>query len=442
MKKLFWLVICFFCLLNPARAATLNCPKVASPGEVINCSIEEKDYIGLSLKYQIESGLSYYKFQLDSNLKKYYAGPLGFNVGNVFDNKEDLKLNFQVKVGMDVSLGRNYFVKLVDIEGVTSDYNYVVLDDLTSDIKIVSDVNTLSSLEISSGKLSPSFNKNIMSYGATVDSDKVVIKAVASDGSAKVLGDIGEKELNYGVNSFIIRVISARGNERKYYLYITRTLKEVKKSSDATLKSLSTSCGEIDLKKDKFLYELDVDYSVEDISVKAIANSNKASVEIKKPDKLVIGNNIVEIVVTAEDGTIGKYMINVQRRDKLSSDATIKNLIVKDYELSFESNIYNYDLLIWNEDKLDIEVELNSDKAKYTIKGNNNLKNHSKIYIEVIAEDGTEKTYKLNIEKLNEENSSSVVNSVKFIPLICFIVLVSIVLIVKVLINKFVKKEK
>ena len=38
--------------------------------------------------------------------------------------------------------------------------------------------------------------------------------------------------------------------------------------------------------------------------------------------------------------------VEISEKDKLSSDATIKDLIIKNYEIDFNSNIYNYDLII------------------------------------------------------------------------------------------------
>ena len=107
-------------------------------------------------------------------------------------------------------------------------------------------------------------------------------------------------------------------------------------------------------------------------------------------EKIVVGENTVKINVTAEDGTVGTYVIVVNRKEKLSSDNSIKSLVIKGYELDFKSDIYQYNLQIDGEEKLDINIELNDEKAKYKIKGNNNLKNKSIIEIEVTAEDGME----------------------------------------------------
>lgn len=429
MKKIILVIVCFFMMMNSSWAITLSCPEVASPGEEIKISIKESDYIGLKAKYNFGYSFIYRSMVLDSDFwNSYYDGVDGFGIGNV-NNQDDLEMDINVRVDINALVDKDYTLKLVDIEGNNNEYKSVSLDDVSCTIRVLSDINTLDSLVVDGVNLSPKFDKNVFSYSAITKNNKINIKAIASDSSAIIEGDIGEKTLNIGVNTFVIKVNSPRGNIREYKLYITREVD--KKSNDATLKSLSLSSGKIDFKSDNFLYNVDVDYEVENIEVDAISNDSKAKVEIVKTNVLEVGENTIEIVVTAEDGTKGKYIVIVNRKDKLSSDASIKDLIIKNYNLEFSSDIYNYDLVIDGEKNLDIEVILNDDKAKYTIKGNNNLKDNSIIEIEVIAEDGSSQIYRININKISESNSNTIIQYIKIIPLIGFVLLISIVLIIK-----------
>ena len=442
MKKFIYFICCFFFMTNVAGAVTFTCPEFASPGEVIRCHLEEGEITGMKSQYQLDSGVIYQGLKVNDLGKSYYDEVEGFSVGNVSSN--NVSFDIDLKIGMDVKINQDYYVRLVNVEKSTLDYQYNKLEDISSKIFVVSDVNTLDNLAISNGTLSPDFDKNITSYKATVKSNKVVIKAIASDSSAKVEGDIGEKILNYGGNTFSIKVTSVRGNAREYKLYITRLLdevKEIKKSSDISLKSLFLSQGKIDFQKDKFLYDISVNYDIQNIEIEAIPNSDKAKVEIEKPEQLVVGENTVKINVTAEDGTVGTYVIVVNRKEKLSSDNSIKSLVIKGYELDFKSDIYQYNLQIDGEEKLDINIELNDEKAKYKIKGNNNLKNKSIIEIEVTAEDGSKQGYKINIIKVNENNSISIISSVKLFPLVGFILLIIIVLVIKKIRNKITKNK-
>lgn len=442
MKKMICFMISFFLMMNVTMAVTLTCPEVASPGELITCRVEDNQYIGIKTQYQLENGFLYRDFDMQGSWKSYYDGSHGFSVGNIID-RSPLSFTFRIEVGMDVLTDKDYSINLVNIEATSIDYKYIELDNVNSKVHVVSDINTLDSLNITGGILNPHFDKNVSNYQISVKTDSIDIQAIASDSKARVEGNIGTQKLNYGVNVFSVKVISVRGNIREYFLYVTRVFdKSNSKSSDVTLKNLTLSKGKIDFKKDIFFYETAVDYSIENVEVEAVPNSSKAKVEIQKSDELVVGDNLIKVIVTAEDGTIGNYVILVHRNEKLSNDTSIKSLNVKGYSLNFKSDIYEYELEIEDEDKLDFKIELNDQKAKYNIVGNKTLKNGSVIKVIVTAEDGSQAIYQIFIRKLNESNSRSFVSSIKFIPLIVFILLVIGILLIKGWNLKVVKKNK
>lgn len=437
MKKVIFSIFCFFMMMNSSWAVTLSCPEVASPGEEIKISIKENKYNGLKVKYNFDSNFNYHNMTINSSWNSYYDGIDGFSIGNAH-NQDSLIMDINVRVDMNALVNKDYTLELVDIEGNNSEYKSVSLDNVSCNIKLLSDINTLDNLIVDGVNLSPKFDKNVVSYRGITKKDRININAIVSDSESKIEGDIGEKILNIGVNTFIIKVTSPRGNIREYKLFITREIekvndKENNKSNDATLKSLSLSNGKIDFKSDNFLYNIDVAYEVENIEVDAIANDSKAKIDVVKTDGLEVGENTIEVIVTAEDGTKAIYVVVVNRKEKLSSDASIRDLIIKNYNLEFNSNIYNYDLTIDGEKRLDIEVILNDNKAKYTIKGNNDLTGDSVIEIEVIAEDDSSAIYNININKISESNSNTIFDYIKIIPLIGFVILIGIVLIIKII---------
>lgn len=438
MRKFIFLLICFFWGVSFSWAITIDCPEVVSPGEEFKIYITDNNYNGIKAKYDFASDFVYQGISLSNNFKSYYDGVNGFSVGTA-TNDGELGLDVRVKVGNEVIVNNEYNLGFVDIEASDSGYRSVKIEDVFCKVRVLSDINTLSSLSVDGVSLSPKFSANVLSYRGTTKNDRVTIKASASDSGAKVEGDIGEKKLKIGVNTFVIKVTSAKGNVKEYKIYITRE----NKSNDITLRSLKLSSGELDFKSDVFFYSVNVGNEVEKIEVEAVASSDKAKVDIQKPDILVIGENEINIVVTAEDGSVATYVVVVNRKEKLSSDATIKSLIVKNYELDFKSDIYEYDLEIDEEDSLDIEVILADDKAKYNINGNSNLKNGSVIEIKVTAEDGSIKIYKINIiKKLVERNSGSIGDYLGLIPIIGFILLIVAILIVKLIKKKYVKFDK
>lgn len=436
MKKIIFLISCFFCMINLVDAVQLTCPEIVAPTEKFSCLVVDGEYIGIKSKYVFGEEFIYEGMKINNSWKSYYRGSSGFSLGNV-SNDEKLDIKLELKVKDNVLVNQDYLIELVDIEVVNSNYQYIKLDNISTKIRIVSDDNTLSSLDVNGSKVD-GFSGDITSYKVNVNSNKVVIGAILNDSGAVISGDIGEKNLEYGVNNFVIGVTSARSNVRYYYLYVTREMPVIKKDNDFTLKSLSLSTGEvIALKKDTYLYSVDVDYSVDNIEVEAIPNSSKAKVVIEKTEKLVVGENNIVVVVTAEDGSVGKYVVVINRKEKLSSDATIKELNIKNYEISFESGKFLYELKIGDEKKLDINVILNDENAKYQIIGNENLVNDSVISIQVIAEDGSEQAYKIKIIKDLFFNSKIVGSGINILGLIGLILLVMSVFSIK-----FAKKKQ
>jgi len=432
MKKVFIIIICFFLFTSFGFALTLTCPEVASAGEIITCNISESELIGIKGRYGVDPELSYAEFKSNSNWKMYYVGSNGFSIGNVLD-KSMFQGTISFKIGMNAVVGKEYVVRLLDVEGVNEKYENVVLGDVVSNpIRMVSDISTLKELKIDKGVLSPKFSPDVTSYQAMVDASSIVILASLTDEASKLEGDIGEHKLNYGLNVFKIKVTSARGSVREYQLYVTREVK----SKDTSLKSLKVNGKKVLLEKEKFLYELEVDYSVLDLEIEAIANDKKAKVIIEKPEELVVGENRIVIKVIAEDGTECSYVLLVQRKRLLSKENRILSLLIDGYDLSFDKDKLEYSLKIDTEEKLNIEVILMDELSKYQIFGNHKLKDGSKIKIVVKAENGDELIYTIKIIQERDGNSSSVIDIIRVFPLVIFIILIVGILIVKLFKNK------
>ena len=86
--------------------------------------------------------------------------------------------------------------------------------------------NMLSSLSISTGKLSPAFSSDKTSYQVDLTSDveDITITAKAKDSKAKVTG-AGKKELHIGENIFKVTVTAENGSIKRYTLSVIVTEK-------------------------------------------------------------------------------------------------------------------------------------------------------------------------------------------------------------------------
>lgn len=206
-------------------------------------------------------------------------------------------------------------------------------------------------------------------------------------------------------------------NKTAYISSSYLTTEKPEESNEKNLKSLTID-GDFELTpkfdKDVTEYSLSVDNSVETLKIDAKAVDDNAKVEITGNDKLLEGENTIEIKVTAEDGTVRTYKINVTKgKEILSADFGLSELSVSGYTLTpnFSTNVYEYKLDIEDETVTSLNVNANSTVkgAVVDIAGNNDLKlGENIITILVKSEDGKEVvTYQIvvNIIKESQENN-------------------------------------
>lgn len=271
--------------------------------------------------------------------------------------------------------------------------------------------NNLSSLVVEGYNLTPTFNKNTTSYTAEVPNSvtSAVIKFTAEDSTATVTGNgtVNANNLTVGDNKYTIVVTAQSGAKKNYVVTIKRAAAPVTpKDSDNTLKGLSVDGYTIDpaFNKDTTDYSITVPSNVNDVTVNAEKNSSKATVKIEGNTGLKPGENIVKVTVTAEDGSTKVYNIKVNKESEVASnDATLKSLGVSGYDMSpnFSNDTLNYNVTVPNEaNSVTINTETNNPKAKVEITGNTDLKvGENKVTVKVIAEDGTTKTFTINVKK-------------------------------------------
>ncbi len=192
------------------------------------------------------------------------------------------------------------------------------------------------------------------------------------------------------------------------------------KSSDNKLKNIEVSVGSLNPKfnADKKDYVVNVGSDIDKIDLKAILSSDKAKVTINgeaittlKDLKLNYGDNPVIIKVTAENGTVRTYTVNIKREKPSTMPDIIgglKNIEVSVGSLSpdFNSNITNY--TVWANSNIattNIKAISNIEGAIITINGErtdciNNLKlnyGDNVVSVTVTNSDNSTKTYFVNI---------------------------------------------
>ncbi len=185
----------------------------------------------------------------------------------------------------------------------------------------------------------------------------------------------------------------------------TPTIKKtVAKSSDNSIKSIIVDNNQIDV-NDIMTYQT----SKSTVDIKVELNDSKATYKIDK-STLVIGDNTVNITVTAENGNSKNYVLNVTRKD-LSKNTNVK-IYVDNKEITFENDTaeINVPTSMIN---LNYKYELEDVNANLFVNGDKNLKDgKNSVIFEVTAEDGTKKVYTLIVNKTDETNGSVIIDNV------------------------------
>lgn len=201
--------------------------------------------------------------------------------------------------------------------------------------------------------------------------------------------------------------------------------KDTTKSKDATLKSITLKNGKIDFSKDKTNYTVNVGKDVTTLGLKAVANNSKATVKITGDENFKVGENIVKVTVTAEDGTTKVYTIKVVK-SKVGIGPVL-DLKVKGYEMVPEFDpaklVYSVDVTGVNE--VELEYTLADESSEAQIIGNKDLKlGKNEVKLVVTEKDGTVTTYTVNVNVV--ENIAEKSNNVWLIIIIILAVLVVI----------------
>ena len=89
-----------------------------------------------------------------------------------------------------------------------------------------------------------------------------------------------------------------------------------KKSSNTNLSSLTIDIDHFEFNPEVMEYTLEVDYKIEVIHIKAVAEDDKAIVIGAGAKALKVGENHYSIIITAEDKTTKEYKISIIRKNK------------------------------------------------------------------------------------------------------------------------------
>lgn len=255
----------------------------------------------------------------------------------------------------------------------------------------------------------------------------------------------GEEVTRVGIGSNGWSKVNYNGKTVYISSSLLTTTKPEEKSTVKVLKSLTVEPGTLspEFNPETTKYSITVGEDVTKLNIKAIVEDEKSKLDISGNDDLKLGENIIKLVVTAEDGTTRTYTITVTKEQQ--EQLRLNTLLIKGINLnpSFSSDIYEYVADVDNNiTKLDIEALGNVENATIEILGNEDLQEgENTVTIMLKSEDGKQNvTYQIIVKKagktvvgsnVSENNSSNMQYIIVGSILGGILLIIIIVLIVK-----------
>ena len=169
------------------------------------------------------------------------------------------------------------------------------------------------------------------------------------------------------------------------------------KSDDTSLKSLQVNDYFIEISENMTYETID-----DKVNIVAIPNDNNATINYEGTINLVVGDNIVNIVVIAENGDELEYKLNIIRNEVVDELSDNTNIVIKvdAEEIDFDSYISDVINITNSVDSLNITYELEDENSSVEIIGNKDLKvGENEITVKVTAENGDIQEYKIIVDK-------------------------------------------
>lgn len=222
----------------------------------------------------------------------------------------------------------------ISVDGITSSDYVRLSNELKSDSMIAS-----------------GFNPFDTAYKVKTTSSKIAVYAtLTSNDASYVKGyEPREVELDYGVNTILIKIRNKKGKERTYTIIATR---EDDRDSSNYLKKISVSEGKIKFDKYTSDYVISVSKNVKYVNINGeLESSNAGYVDGYGPRKIELNleSTTAIIKIRSEAGLIRTYTITfVKTGEETTNDkeALLSSLSTSKAYIAFEKNITYYNTTV------------------------------------------------------------------------------------------------
>lgn len=346
----------------------------------------------------------------------------------------------------DISYDNNYleYVKYQDsspsltVSFGSTTKRFVALGMNGEAIKSSEDIITLTFRAKQVGSTTVGINNMVVgdvkaiSHSANVSVKNITIVDEKKEDNSNDNNDKKDTSSNKGNNSGSKKNNSSNSNKNN-----SNNSTASNKSSNNLLDSLTINNAKMSptFSKDVTSYSITVPKDVNKLDLDYKLSDSKASVKVVGNDNLKSNkNNVVEIIVTAEDGSTKTYILNVSFSSDSSSNK-LASLEVKESSLypKFDSDVNEYKIkLKKNVSKLTIDAIAKDKNSKVEIIDNKNLnKNNSVVLVKVTDKNGFSNYYKLKVDNTKKQTIFGIeISKIIWFLLIMILILIFLILII------------
>ncbi len=273
--------------------------------------------------------------------------------------------------------------------------------------------NSLGSMTVAGAELSPAFAPDVTEYSANVPYvfDKAEFSFTFQHETATAItsDNVNSGAVEVGENIYTIEVTAQNGDKKTYTVKLNRA----EPSTNNKLSQIELSAGTMSPEFDPEVLEYTVDTAYADsvFTAMGILADELASVQNAENIELNVGENIVEIVVTAENGDVRVYKLNVIRKEPCS-DSSLKSLVPSGGELTpaFAPDVTVYSVNVrYSIESMLFDCEANGLNATVEVTGEDTLVlGEANVFtVTVTAEDGSQTYYIVNVFREDKRNDSA-----------------------------------
>lgn len=234
----------------------------------------------------------------------------------------------------------------------------------------------LKGLYIEGHEIAPTFSRTNTEYSLSVPPSVNRVEVIAQKGDPnQTITGAGYRELSYGENKIHVVVQAQDGTTNTYNINVKRT---DNRTGDTTLKSLTIGDQIIPIEEGKYTYETTVTRSTDNILLSARTTDPNATLIGTGRKSLNIGSNQFVLNIESSNGKKGEYAIIINRSteefNKVEESNKLRNIKVngQNLDLADQKTRWFYGI-ISDLDSVEINAVAESETAKITITGNENL---------------------------------------------------------------------